>query len=916
MLKYKAVLAGFMLTGLLSGGTVLEVAAEKPVSFSAGDDKYQPVRASRPPGENFTVSAWLCPDGIPAGIEKFAILGRKNHDLTFSYTRDKRFELDFRLQDGKRGRSWSVKLPSDRWYHIAGVCDGAAKTVRFYVNGRMHHRDKLPAAPALFDAEFNLGCSDPAAEKAYWYNGLAGGVRIDDRAFSDREVEALFQKESGRYPVLPVPESAFSLPKGKAGFVLLPPFADDAVSEKERARLKEEIPLRLEEYQKKIGDCRSALQARIGDRECIQKERIGKRAEIVDNLVTFIQHNLARGDRSGLLFAASGVEDLKLFLKYFELEGECWEAFPRPAEGADPGNAPSVFNVRDFGAKGDGVTDDYAAFDRAVAAMKALGGKPSILRIPAGTYFFNSFAPADRTPAQKGGCHWRIMELENAVVEGDNPENTKFIFGRFHAAGVFLYRCRNVTIRNLTVQYRQTPFLQGTILEVDVPNSTVTVQHDPGTLTPDDPSFKQNLRFQRCLAYTPEGDIVRSQFIVFNERKSDDLGGGKYRIHMDKRYSIKHLRAGLKFIIPNREGEYPCFPFGDSTLCTAENIHIRNTRAASFQTWGGWWCTWTRNRIYPLPGMHLASNADALICAGGSYMSNCDISNLGDDCFNAFEGGRDVTRAEEDSAVYPRMPGASVPGNQLKFVSSATGQYLALATIKQNDGVWKGQTAAVFEEPLPPTITSRENGGRKELTPVQKDLMSRNLIRYEEALDSVYDTHQWGIGTVVSGNRFRHGCSGVNIQAACALVENNSFENFPMGIGLAFSALIGIKEGPAPYCVTARNNTMKDVHYGVRTHSFVQNMELARCAPVRGILFENNRIEDAVWPLLLRNTGDSVFRNNTITGKAESSFGEKSNRVFLKRCSEVTLAGNTLNGRPLTAGNVETEECEGSISVR
>jgi hypothetical protein len=52
------------------------------------------------------------------------------------------------------------------------------------------------------------------------------------------------------------------------------------------------------------------------------------------------------------------------------------------------------FNVRDFGAKGDGVTDDWAAFQAALVVMKnappdrdASGG--GVLLIPAGNYFLS-----------------------------------------------------------------------------------------------------------------------------------------------------------------------------------------------------------------------------------------------------------------------------------------------------------------------------------------------------------------------------------------------------------------------------------------------------------------------------------------------------------------------------------------------
>ena len=884
-------------------------------SFTCADDKFFSARSQRPLGENFTFSAWVNPDGIPAEIGKFALIGKKDNAVLFAYNADKRFELEFKLKDGGTGRTWTERLPSDRWYHIAAVGDAAAKEVRFYVNGRMHHLDKISAPPAVEGTEFNIGCGDPKQKQAFWYNGLVNDIRLYDRVLSQPEIQALFQAGSARYPVLPIPESVFYHPENAGGFSLLPAFAENAVSEQRKVRLRKEIPEQVEQYRKAIGELRAELEKRIGNHECVQKERIGKRAEIVENLIGFIRRNLNRGDTTGLLFAASGVQDLRHFRKYFQLELDCWNTFPRLPEGADPGNRPTVFNVRDFGAGGDGTTDDYAAFDKALNAMKALNGKPSILRIPAGTYFFNSPSPADGTPAAPGGSNLRISGLENAIIEGESPETTNFLFGRFRAAGLVLFRSKNVTIRNLTLQYQKEPFCQGTVLEVDVPNSTITIQHDPGTLTPDDQSFKDNPRFQRCTAYTPDGKIVRTQFIVYNAKVADSLGDGKFRIHMDKRYPIDHVRPGLKFVIPNREGEYPCVPFGDSVLCTAENIRIRNTRAASFQNWGGWWNTWTKCRIDPLEGRYLASNADALICTNGSYMSGCDVSSLGDDGFNAHCGGQEITRIKGNTAVMPRFSGISIPGNLIHFISSATGQYMALGIIRDNRESWNGQAVNRFEEPLPQTISTVESSGRKKLTALQEDLMSRYLIRYDESVDTAYDTHEWGIGTVVSNNRFSHGCSGINIQASNSLVENNIFENFPMGVAIAFSGLTGVKEGPAPYNIVARGNTVRDAWAGLRTHNFVQNMDLAQTAPVRGVLFENNRIEDTIWALLLRNTGDSCFRDNAIIGNVDSGFQEKPNQVHLERCTGIMLEGNTINGKPLSQADITGKENEASIQI-
>lgn len=57
------------------------------------------------------------------------------------------------------------------------------------------------------------------------------------------------------------------------------------------------------------------------------------------------------------------------------------------------GSKPYAHNVRDFGAVGDGVTDDTTAFEAAIAAMPVAGG---VLHVPEGTYVVQLTTDKDR----------------------------------------------------------------------------------------------------------------------------------------------------------------------------------------------------------------------------------------------------------------------------------------------------------------------------------------------------------------------------------------------------------------------------------------------------------------------------------------------------------------------------------------
>ncbi len=77
-------------------------------------------------------------------------------------------------------------------------------------------------------------------------------------------------------------------------------------------------------------------------------------------------------------------------------------------------------SVADFGATGDGITDDTAAIQSAVNQLQSHGG--GILRVPAGTYLLNSFQPSAHP--------WYFYNLligSNVLIQGDT--GAKFLQG-------------------------------------------------------------------------------------------------------------------------------------------------------------------------------------------------------------------------------------------------------------------------------------------------------------------------------------------------------------------------------------------------------------------------------------------------------------------------------------------------------
>lgn len=157
-------------------------------------------------------------------------------------------------------------------------------------------------------------------------------------------------------------------------------------------------------------------------------------------------------------------------------------------------NAAGGYDVRAFGAKGDGVTVDSPAIDRAITAAATAGG--GTVRVGAGTYLCGTIhlksnislmldpgatlvasspgdggqydAPEDNPAAGKyqdfGHTHWH-----NSLIWGEGLENVSILGpGRLYGKGlvrdddgpdgrgnktISLKLCRSVTIRDVTIQH-------------------------------------------------------------------------------------------------------------------------------------------------------------------------------------------------------------------------------------------------------------------------------------------------------------------------------------------------------------------------------------------------------------------------------------------------------------------------------
>jgi len=161
----------------------------------------------------------------------------------------------------------------------------------------------------------------------------------------------------------------------------------------------------------------------------------------------------------------------------------------------------SVFNVKDFGAKGDGVTNDTEAIQRAIDAARTVGG---IVYFPSGTYMVD-----------------RLTRVSNLTLKGYlnatlklNPQSKKPIDQQFGIIYMTTtkYPVTDVTIEGLIFdgnKFNQDPTPIDTGLRSKAHYALLRIWKDPNTVFPAERITIRNCIFRDGSYYRITNNVIR-----------------------------------------------------------------------------------------------------------------------------------------------------------------------------------------------------------------------------------------------------------------------------------------------------------------------------------------------------------------------------------------------------------------------
>jgi polygalacturonase len=201
--------------------------------------------------------------------------------------------------------------------------------------------------------------------------------------------------------------------------------------------------------------------------------------------------------------------------------------------------APPVFNVRDFGAKGDGTISDTAAIQRALDTCWHAGG--GIVRLPPGTYLSQPIFLRSQTTLQLDqGAGWRASDNPadfcdvRGFINGNNLTGVAITGqGTVDGAGakwwepvreakrlhqpepgsrprlVVFSWCMYVRVEGVTLENSPSFHLvPGDCEDVDIENVTIHAPADAPNTDAIDPSASRYVRIANCVLDTGDDNIA------------------------------------------------------------------------------------------------------------------------------------------------------------------------------------------------------------------------------------------------------------------------------------------------------------------------------------------------------------------------------------------------------------------------
>ncbi len=444
---------------------------------------------------------------------------------------------------------------------------------------------------------------------------------------------------------------------------------------------------------------------------------------------------------------------------------------------------PEPFNVKNFGALGDGSADDTAAILAAIDAADAAAFFADVV-FPSGSYRIGS--TNEHALQLENLSHVRLKGCgTNSVLLVSNPEN----------GGISFTDSTNVAVQGLAIDYDPLPFTQGTITAVDASSGTIDLQIDPGYLELSHPAFT-NAESRWGITV----DLAREAYGLWAYFPTNwiPLGNRTWRMALkDPGDNFASLLVGDRYVHMARR--WTAFDI-EAESCVGVEVKDVTVHAAAGLTTGFFYSSGVvvdglQVGLKPGSNRLLSTNGDAVHSAGcsdGLLIENCNFEGMPDDGINIHGRGGPIISNVTDTVKWVGMqrPAFYAAGDEIQILNNAAGgirgNAILLDAVRLNDFVWE----ITLDSPMPDVFADPAwvNG------------------------DKLNHISRCGQGSIIRNNFIgAHRGREVLIQSHDVTISNNVFYN----PSLAWDSVslhndyTYYSEGPAAYNVGIYGNTFK-----------------------------------------------------------------------------------------------------------
>jgi len=532
------------------------------------------------------------------------------------------------------------------------------------------------------------------------------------------------------------------------------------------------------------------------------------------------------------------------------------------------GDSPNVYNVKAYGAKGDGVADDAPAIKAAIdaAGNEANNGRPVKVTVPRGTYALATAYGEKQMFSFKG--------LHNLSIEGE--DGTLFLVRDPLRGFIEVADSTNVSFKRIAIDYAPLTFTQFKVLD-DGRKLAKGMEFSLELMAGyPDPAMPHLAKGESVIAYkndglvNPEAPLLKMKNLirVDGARYSVTLTGFQGKPEFVKRgdYIVKHGRHFTKNVfrflrVVNPSLEAVNVYAGPEVFMLAmecENLQLRGCRIAPPEG----------------SGRLLSTSADGLFHVGGRQgptVEGCYFAGNGDDSINIHHtGGHCYGFSPEGELVVTETPWTLHRDGYKPFWRE--GERLILMNSKC-ETVFRARIVSFKVESRNGFDALRvklapENGGK--LDPGFISSLPEMKTSYKDLI--CFNIDRCGGNFSIKNNTFtNHRARGVLIQSRSGVIANNKFSHLDGGV-----MLIGewqYKDGPLAEDIVIRDNEFRDLGRYISDGAVSISIDGSACRTYefKNIRIENNTFYNGLDPAIhIDNASDIVIRGNRISYGAGS----------------------------------------------